>query len=285
MSLNTLPDQSVAADTMQKCPAPVTVYHRETGRRLRLPCRRRVCGYCGPKHWRPRVLAGLHSGLGREGDYLALLLTAPGAVDADEFNAQASAAWHRFTTYLRREWAVTYPTLEFWRVAELQQRGHVHFHVVVRGARFLPLTNATGTGLRDLAVKAGFGPFVGIRRPRDYPGGVRSLGFYFGKYLLKRYATGSGVTKLVTFSQGWRVTWITRPKREGQSLWVVLPRRRPWDALVLYDIRPDGGALRVVDPVPRWWRQAWQWRRARQAPTVGAGLDVGDPGRVSTFGV
>lgn len=266
--------KETAADTLRNCPNPVTVYHRESGRRLRLPCRRRVCNYCGPKHWRPRVLAGLHSGLDRQGDYLALLLTAPGDVDAERFNAGASDAWHRFTTYLRRAWGRQYPGLEFWRVAELQQRGHVHFHVVLRGARFLPITNKTGTGLRDLAVQAGFGPFVGVRRPRDYPGGVRSLGFYFGKYLLKSYASlRGGVAKLVTFSQGWRVSWVKPPKREGPSPWVVLPRRDRWAALG-YELsnRRRGSSVVTREWFAWWGREPWQWTRERHAKPLDMGL-------------
>ena len=56
-----------------------------------------------------------------------------------------------------------------------------------------------------MALAAGFGGFVGLRRPRDYPGGVRSLGYYFGKYLLKDYGrTMGGVVKLVTSSVAWK---------------------------------------------------------------------------------
>lgn len=256
-----------AADTMRKCPDPVTVYHRDTGKRLRLPCRRRVCLYCGPQHWRPRVLAGLHSGLGdRSADYLAILLTAPGEADPEDFNDRASALWHRFTTYLRRAWGDRFAELEFWRVAELQARGHVHFHVVIRGAAYLPITNASGTGLRDLAVKAGFGPWVGVRRPRDYPGGVRSLGHYFGKYLLKTYLRRGAVAKLVTFSQGWRTAWVRPPKREGASPWAVLPKRDPWGALAYFT--PPAREAPPRAAAPSWWRQAWQWARAREARPI-----------------
>lgn len=273
-----LPDSSTSGgDTLQNCPDRIRVYHRDTGRRLLLPCRRRVCSYCGPKHWRPKVLAGLHSGLGRDGhDYLAILLTAPGGVDADTFNADVSAKWNRFTTYLRRAWGRTYPDLQFWRVAELQARGHVHFHVVVRGARFLPVTNASGTGLRDLAVQAGFGTWVGVRRPRDYPGGVRSLGHYFGKYLLKGYSRSIGVSKLVTFSQGWRVGWVTR-KREGESEWVYVgARRAPWLPAIGYVEHPDRTPpKRPGRPpdYPSWWREPWQWQHARFEKPIAMGLE------------
>jgi len=218
------------------------------------------------------VLAGLHSGLGKGEDYLAILLTAPGDADADTWNAGASASWHRFTTYFRRAWGGTYGSIEFWRVAELQQRGLVHFHVVVRGVRFVPITNRTGTGLRDIAVAAGFGPFVGVRRPRDYPGGVKSLGFYFGKYLLKAYTGAIGITKLVTFSHGWRVTWEDR-KRHGPSEWAYVPRSVAFVDYfgVLGDdrcsVRP-----RQDEDFFAWWRHSWQSHRERWAPTIDMGL-------------
>jgi len=259
-----------AVGTLQVCPDRVRLYHRETGRRLLMPCRRRQCLFCGAKYWRPRVLAGLHSGLGDESaDFLALLLTAPGGVPAWVFNPTASACWNRFTTYLRRAWGKTYPDLQYWRVAELQERGHVHFHVVLRGARYLPISNASGTGLRDLAVRAGFGTWVGIRRPRDYPGGVRSVGSYFGKYLLKAYTAAAGVRKVVTFSQGWRQSWITR-KREGVSEWLFVGSAgASWDRLGQV-VEP--GRRRIERPrvfFAPWWRASWQASKARWAETVG----------------
>jgi len=189
------------------CPFKIRVYHVSGTRRMLLPCARRLCPHCGPMHWRPRVLAGLHAGLrgAAPEDFLAILLTAPGDVDAETFNRDASKRWNHFVTLLRREFPGA--KLDFWRVAELQERGHVHFHVVLRGLRFLPVER-----FRAIAVRSGFGRFVGVKRPRDYPGGVHSLGSYFGKYLLKGYQGRIGVTKLATFSRGWRLAWEDRRK-------------------------------------------------------------------------
>lgn len=264
--------------SMQKCPNPVRLYHAETGRRLILPCRRRVCGWCGPRHWRPKVLARLHSGLGgSQFDYLAILLTAPGENDgkvraagfdylpAHEFNAEASKRWHHFCTLLRR----AYPgaDLQFWRVAELQVRGHVHFHFVLRGLRFLPVGK-----VRALALQAGFGSWVGVRRPRDYPGGVRSVGSYFGKYLLKTYASRSGVTKLVTFSQGWCVAWEDR-RRSARSSWLFAGGIHSGWRVIGTELAParrgDYYGPSRDDYVPSWHVRSWQRARAGEERPIG----------------
>jgi len=258
-------------DARQICPFPVRLYHSESAKRLVLPCRRRVCPVCGPGYWRPRVLAGLHSGLGSDGaEYLAVLLTAPGDVTAEDFNPTVSRRWNHFVTLLRR----AYPgyVLDYWRVAELQARGHVHFHFVLRGLSFLPVHV-----VRQLALRAGFGPWVGIRRPRDYPGGVRSIGAYFGKYLLKAYDRRSaGVAKLVTFSQGWRVGWEDR-RRPSDGKWLYAgPVGAPWRFLGVDAVAPP-----FVAPGPlwrRWWRRSWQRVRAAEAPSVVLPLDGGDRG-------
>ena len=273
MSLDHVPsvEGSTKAST---CPAPVRLYRESDDggpvQRLTLPCRRRVCGYCGPTHWRPRVLAGLHSGLGgSEWEYLAVLLTAPADVTPD-WNSGVSARWNHFVTILRR----AYPgaRLEFWRVAELQERGLVHFHFILRGLRFLPAAR-----LRRLAVQAGFGSFVGVRRPRDYPGGVRSAGYYFGKYLLKAYSANVGVTKLVTCSYGWRVTWV-KPERKTRGGWLFAG---PLDAgyrLLGYVLPPSRPEARLV-PRPSWWRRSWQFARLHEAESVGAVHLAGQSGR------
>lgn len=251
------------------CPDKVRLYSTDGHRRLLIPCKRRLCSHCGPHHWRPPVLAGLHAGLRQDQtEYLAVLLTAPGDIDAETFNADASRRWHHFVTLLRRR----YPgaDLQFWRVAELQERGHVHFHFVLRGLRFLALSDSTDPvtgrhlpGLRSMALQAGFGRFVGVRRPRDYPGGVRSLGYYFGKYLLKRYQTDVGVTKLVTFSHRWRVHWATRSPEGGRWMYGG-PVGAPFTAFG--HVIEAAREARAADPPwrPPWHRHHWSYYRGRE---------------------
>lgn len=260
-----------ATDTHRKCICPdkVRIYSVDGRRRLLIPCGRRVCRHCGPWHWRPRVQAGLHSGLraAPQESYLAILLTAPGDIDADEFNADSSRRWHHFVTILRRRFPGV--DLQYWRVAELQERGHVHFHFVLRGLRYLPLADGPkGPGLRTLAITAGFGPWVGLKRPRDYPGGVRSLGWYFSKYMLKQYARRIGVVKIVTMSQGWRVGWEDR-RKASTGQWVYGGAvGRGWGVLG-HVVRPSRADAPVVEPWrPSWWRHHWTVYRKREAASL-----------------
>lgn len=247
---------TVARAPKPKCATPIKAYHRETGLVRMLPCRRRMCVTCGPAYWRPSKLAALHAGLG-QGDFLALLLTAPS--DATVlWNEGAANRWHRFFHRMRR----AYPgaKLEFWRVGELQERGVVHYHVVMRGLAYLSIEQ-----FRKDAVAAGFGPWVGVKRPRDYKGGTHSLGWYFGKYLLKDYQ-GASVGRLVTMSLGWKVNWIRR-ERQTPGQWIVM--FGSWARW--------GERYGRVDPVraraasaggpawdPPWWGHSWQWHRKRE---------------------
>ena len=98
-----------------------------------------------------------------------------------------------------------------------------------------------------MALAAGFGGFVGLRRPRDYPGGVRSLGYYFGKYLLKDYGrTMGGVVKLVTSSVAWKVGWV-RHVRDSLWHWVYAgPLLAGWRLVLDSGVRRGGS--RAVDP-------------------------------------
>jgi hypothetical protein len=247
------------------CPDPVRLYAAADGKRLMLPCGRRLCSWCGVHVWRKRVLAGLHAGLraAPPAEYLAILLTAPGDVSAEAFNRDASRKWHRFVEYLRRD----YPgaRLEFWRVAELQARGHVHFHFVLRGLRWLDIGK-----LRKTARSAGFGSWVGVRRPKDYKGSVRSLGWYFTKYLLKDYRrTIGGVTKLVTFSNGWRAGWKRAERERVRGRWLYAgPRDAGWRLVGLEGSPSPGGGTIGPSWVAWWARPSWQSRRAAEHESV-----------------
>lgn len=252
--------EPVAPPWMRNCPDPVRLYRVSDGKAVRVPCRRRRCPYCGPVHWRPRALAGYHAGIfGDPQEFLAVLLTAPGDVNVDDWNADASGRWHRFMTILRRD----YPGLQFWRVAELQARGAIHFHVLFRGRRFM----AHGK-IRRAALAVGFGSWVGVRSCWKYRRGASGAALYFGKYLLKDFPRFvRGVTKLVTFSNGWRVVWRKR-ERSVPGTWLYAGGMRSgWSAVGFVRVPEASSIVRLERP--RWWRQAWQWQRARWAPTVG----------------
>ena len=261
---------------LPNCPERIRLYHKETGKRLLLPCRRRVCEYCGPVHWRPRALAIYHSGVDSSDpeQFLAVLLTAPGDVNVRDWNAGASKRWHNFMTILRR----TYGDIQFFRVAELQKRGAIHFHVLFRGVKFIPARR-----LRQIAVSVGFGSWVGIRKCSAYRHGANGGARYFGKYLLKSFPTRLGVSKLLTYSQRWRVTWVSHA-REKTGNWLFAGGSRAGWRLVGY----DGGSgltmpLKEAEWMPLWWRHSWQFHRARWAPSRSIwGLDAAEPEPLSS---
>jgi len=202
------------------CPSPIRMYDSDTGEAFDMACKRRLCTVCGPTRWRPRVMAKLHSGLhGPIDDYLVVLLTAPGDVSSYEFNRRASFYWNRFWTSAARYW----PGVSYWKVAELQRRGHIHFHIVLRGVSFIEIER-----LRRLAIRSGFGAWVGVARPSDYPRGVDGAASYLSKYLLKDYQRGTEGPTFVTMSRDWPTEWQSPVKRASGD-------RPSW--ITYYDLR------------------------------------------------
>jgi len=195
------------------CNRGVELFDTERLEFVKVRCKRRQCSSCGPRHWVPKVTAQMRSGLGGPAsNFVVLLLTAPGdaelgtAAAMAEWNGSASRRWHRFMTILSRELrqgriagARQRGRLEFWRVSELQRRGAIHLHVVLRGVNFLPVE-----AVRRIAVAVGFGPFVGVKSPDASKGGTKGLRSYFSKYLLKAAATWAEPgQRIYSKSRGW----------------------------------------------------------------------------------
>jgi len=244
------------------CANKVRIYQMDEARRLLVPCRQRRCAHCGAAHWRAKALATYHAGIdpAREDEYLAVTLTAPGrGTDIVAWNATSQARWHNFMTILRR----SYPAVEFWKVAELQQRGAVHFHVLFRGVRFMPHGK-----VRGIAKAVGFGPNVWIKATRDYKYGAQGGGLYFGKYLLKSFERTTGVTRLVTYSNGWRLHWV-RHEKVGPSPWLFAGSMQSGWRLIGDVVEPSrygvGRNAGVEEWYPSWWRVSWQRAKARWA--------------------
>lgn len=213
------------------CPTPVVVADKREGKWMRLPCRRRRCPVCGERVWKPYVQAGLMSGLDgvKQSEILLVTLTAPGDASAWVWNRTASTSWNKFITYLRR--AFPGARVSFWKVGELQERGAVHYHVVVRGLKWLPVEV-----LRSLAVSSGFGPWVWVGRPRKVKGGVKGLLGYYGKYMVKGSRAWYSTQHVVTHAQDWRQGWTqhfrkVRPDGSRLTSWSYC--RSECDAYVL----------------------------------------------------
>ncbi|HVY11390.1 MAG TPA: hypothetical protein VHB18_14715 [Mycobacteriales bacterium] len=99
--------------------------------------------------------------------------TPQGGVDLARWNATASKRWNRLRTAMSRE----YEGLEYFRAAEVQRRGALHFHLVVWSAR--PLDRHV---VRRLAVIAGFGHEADVR---TLAAGSRAHARYVSKYVTK----------------------------------------------------------------------------------------------------
>jgi hypothetical protein len=89
------------------------------------------------------------------------------------WNADAATCWNRLRTGLARESG----GLRFFRAAEVQKRGLLHYHVIVKWAKPVPLHR-----IHALATDAGFGCVIDLR-PID-PGSTWSQ-HYVSKYVTK----------------------------------------------------------------------------------------------------
>lgn len=132
------------------------------------------------------------------GDFRALTLTAPGMDrlrtldDLVDWNASHGRRVNAFLVMLRR----LAPELEFVRVLELQKRGAIHSHWIVRGASHL-----TARRVRRCAVAAGFGSRVDWAPVRTMAG----LSWYLVGYMMKSRDVFPSGTRVLVKSQGWDV--------------------------------------------------------------------------------
>lgn len=124
--------------------------------------------------WRPHRI--MHKG-GRVGPWCRC--TGGGASDLAAWNATAGARWNRFVQDVRRETGVD---VQYFKGAEVQRRGALHFHVLVKAPGTMPLFLSVAA-VRRLALKHGFGHEVDVQ-PID---SRRHVG-YVAKYVSKAAA-------------------------------------------------------------------------------------------------
>jgi len=141
------------------CPYPVGLVNRETSMALSVGCGKRTCRgrltgdptACAVR-WVKRTRALLLSGLKGHGEPMVyVVLTAPGVVGPGlaAWNQGAPAKLQAFIRGARRRMGCE---LEYFWTAELQKRGAIHYNLILRGTRYLPLTT-----WNSLAASAGFG--------------------------------------------------------------------------------------------------------------------------------
>lgn len=230
--LDLIPVEEVQEDLELPCPTPVVLVpvkqdelpHGWRARslspdapdRIVKRCGRRKCPSCGP-HWARYAKASMLSRLkisNADGRVLFVTVTAPGEADGLDspeaiamWNAGASKRRNHLIELIRQAFPADRKEIQFFRVGELQERGAIHYHLAMRGLRWLPKDV-----LQRLAVQAGFGYVVDVRPLRNVGGGVT----YFAKYLLKdadKWPTGRRVWSC---SAQWRVTWSPRSPFSGK---------------------------------------------------------------------
>ncbi len=148
---------------------------------------------CVPCSWKyRRRLARIAEAGSRATGYLYMLtLTAPGSrqhsmpsgdvcpctpaggVDLADWNASAAGRWNLLRTRMR----ALFPSLEYLRAVEVQERGALHLHIIVWSA--VPLDRAH---LRRMAIGYGFGHELDLA---PITPGSRKHAYYVAKYVTK----------------------------------------------------------------------------------------------------
>lgn len=179
-------------------------------------CGRRKCKSCGP-HWARYAKASMLSGLkmsNADERVLFVTVTAPGQADGLDsaeaiaiWNGGASKRWNHLIELVRQAFPADRKEIQFFRVGELQVRGAIHYHLALRGVRWLPKEL-----LQRLAVQAGFGYIVDVRPLRNIGGGV----MYFAKYFLKDADKWPSGRRVWSCSAQWRVKWSPRSPLSGK---------------------------------------------------------------------
>ena len=202
------------ADRGEECPDPVYLVNGSEGKYVKLPCRQRRCVVCGPGPWKRYMMRRIFSGLqGVEvGEVLLLTLTAPGGVDLT-WNDEAGRRFGALMRELRRVFKGA--RLEYHRIGELHRGGLIHYHIMLRGLRFLPHAL-----LSRLCVRAGLGPVCWVARPDVRRGGVKGWVFYTAKYLTKGVFVWDLPQHVCTHSHGWSLDWRRARERVGGWHWV-----------------------------------------------------------------
>jgi hypothetical protein len=150
--------------------------------------------------------------------------TPDGGVHLGEWNGNCSARWNRFIEQLRRETGLQ---LQYFRGAEVQRRGALHFHVMVRLPRSRGAVLSVAQ-IRRIAMAYGFGHEVSLDPITDH----KAAG-YVAKYVSKSCADRVRMpwvhrrTGEVTNGYGRYRTW-TSSREWGQSMKQVRAEQAAW---------------------------------------------------------
>jgi hypothetical protein len=192
-------------------------------------------------------------------------------LDLAEWNGHAARNWNKLVTDLRRG---EIGPLSYFRAVEIQKRGAIHFHVLVRVSRPVTLSMRS---LRRLAVHHGFGHSVDLAPLGGSRARAGAAG-YVSKYVSKSVddrrrvpyahpvtgARGAGRWRTWTASRCWGVTM--RSVRAEQRAWAAAQAEREATERSEGARRPPGAAL---DPCSDGY--AWE---APSGPVEAPGLPM-----------
>lgn len=228
----------------------------------------KACEPCGVRY-RRRVRRIVTEGALLPGRVYLLTLTAPGSerhrigrngpwcectpeggVDLAVWNGRGTTRWNHLLTDLRR---THHLTVSYFRAVELQRRGAIHYHVVIRVTAGRPLPLRT---MRRLAIHHGFGHEVKLDPLRDGPALARAAG-YVAKYVSKSAGErgrapychpvtgeiGAGRWRTWSSSRCWGSSM--KELRAAQLAWVLAQR-----ALTARADRPDSAAAEQLLLIP-----------------------------------
>lgn len=112
--------------------------------------------------------------------------------------------------------------LEFVRKAEMQERGLIHYHVLIVEWDWIDIET-----VRLLAIRHGFGPRLQLQRPRS--------AFGMAAYFAKRYlAKTDGLplppgVRAIVYSQGWPSPLFEGPTDDPVVARPIMPGESWWD--------------------------------------------------------
>lgn len=271
------------------CEWPKVMVHTGTGESFPVRCQTSSRAKCGPcsKAYRGRVSRVFLSGWAdrRPGKFWSVTLTAPGTeahcrvhrrcdgsggrrgecelcpctppggVDLALWNGTAARRFNDFVTELRRaEWIAG--DVQYAKAAEIQERGALHFHVLLRvGNQQLRLAE-----LRALAIRLGFGHSVDLQSIGATSEAMRAA-WYCAKYVSKSADDRSALpwfdvrTGEVTKGHGRYRTW-TSSRSWGESMKAIRlaqqvyaeARRLAGDGAPSGVSTASGGGAAALDP-------------------------------------
>lgn len=164
-----------------------------------------------------------HSVRSRSGAWVPCPCTPAGGIDLARWNAGASVAWSRMLNNgIRRDGHFTFLRGAYFRVAEVQRRGALHFHILVRVVPGEVITPRDVHRLTAMAMDYGFGHRVDLAEI-DAGRGAHYVAKYVAKAANERPGVPWARDKVRTIS----AAPLPLPERAVPNAWAA---HGPWQS-------------------------------------------------------